>query len=162
MSERREIALDTLGMPALIQPFRPLRGGWVRWPADWQNWRPQGRAPYVIERYYNRGEELQVMTAIERVDPEDGGEPRLEYHLSVSGVKYRAPRPYRVSDSRGRFACKCFGFEGYTEDNHAPHGKVRNYWRPVEDRLQGIECPCLDTEPAMREMQGDYIWRGHD
>lgn len=155
-------ALDTAGLPAIIQPFRPKGGGWVRWPADWQNWNPGGFAPYVIERWYNRGQELQVISAIERVNPEDVGGARLEYHLSVTGLKYRGPGPYRVSESRARFALKCFGFDGSTQDNHVPGGLARNYWRPVEDRLQGQECPCVETEPAMREMKGDYVWRGHD
>lgn len=151
---------DTLGLPAILKPFRPITGGWVEWQANWRSWGPDGAVPYVIERWYNRGQELQVLSSIESVDPEDGSGRRLEYHVSVSGLKYGADRPYRVSDSRARFALKAFGFDGYTEDNHVPHGIVRNYWRPIEDRLQGIECPCVDEEPAFREMQGDFTWRG--
>lgn len=123
---------------------------------------PGAAKPYVYERYWSRVHELSVITAIEVVQPDSdlGLVPRPEYHVSVTGLKYLAEAPYRVSDSRGRYAMKLFGFEGYTEDNHVPDGKARNYWRPVDDKMAGEICRCVEREPAVREMKGDYVWRG--
>ncbi|HZF28716.1 MAG TPA: hypothetical protein VE907_06345 [Gammaproteobacteria bacterium] len=151
--------VDDFGLPLIVKPFRPLTGGWepveVAWPRD-------RRQRYVIEKYYNRGQELQVITAIEMVEPDDlvVRPRRAEFHVSVSGLKWMAPAPYRVSDSRARWAMKQFGYAGYTEDNHVPGGIARNYWRPVDDHFQGEVCKCLEREPTMREMKGDYVWRG--
>lgn len=52
-----------------------------------------------------------------------------------------------------------YGREGAKEDNHVSHGIVRNYWRPVADRLVGKACPCKEEEPTIREDKGDVIWR---
>ncbi len=144
----------------IVKPLRPSGAGWVQWP-----WiAPPGYEdlrPYAIERWYNRGHEVQVMSSIENVQPEANVEARHEYHLSVSGVKFGANRIYRVSDSRARWAMREFRFDEFFEDNHVPGGLVRNYWRPVADPLVGQVCVCVEREPTMREMQGDYIWRGH-
>jgi hypothetical protein len=140
----------------IIKPPRPTGGGWVQWP-----WiQPAGYSrPYAIERWYNRGQEMQVLSAVEVVKPE-GAAARPEFHISVSGLEHQALVPYRCSDSRARWALKAFGFEGWLEDNHVPGGLARNFWRPVADPLVGEVCPCVATEPAIREMQGDYVWRG--
>lgn len=122
--------------------------------------RLRGALPYAIERWYNRSHQVQVVSSIENVQPEGGAEPRHEYHLSVSGLKNGAVRIYRVSDSRARWALRVFRFEGWFEDNHVPGGLVRNHWRPIADPLVGQVCVCVDTEPAIREMKGDYVWRG--
>jgi hypothetical protein len=29
----------------------------------------------------------------------------------------------------------------------------------VADHLSGYECPCQETEPAIREDKGDFVWR---
>jgi hypothetical protein len=52
-----------------------------------------------------------------------------------------------------------FGLDGAEEDNHVPHGIVRNFWRPLADRLVGLECPCKENEPEIREDKGDIVWR---
>lgn len=151
--------LDDFGLPLIVKPYRPTTGGWIRVEVAWPRDRLQ---PYVIEKYYNRGQELQVITAIEMVEPDGVVKlaPRAEFHVSVSGLKWMAPAPYRVSDSRARWAMRQFGFDGYTEDNHVPDGIARNYWRPLADHLQGEVCKCLEREPAIHAMKGDYVWRG--
>lgn len=152
---------DANGLPLILQPFRPTRGGWAEWPTDELVAQWHGMKPYVIERYYSRGEEAQVLTAIEMVH-EDGtivAPLRPEYHLSVSGLKWMATQPYRVSESRARWLLRQFGAEGFTEDNHAPHGIARNYWRPVADQFAGQICECVKSESAIKEMKGDYVWR---
>lgn len=152
-----ERALDTAGLPAIIQPLRPRGRGWAQRPVDTSLWPSQ---PYAIEGWYNRGQEVQVLSAVERVQPEGPSAPRLEYHISVSGYSYEKAKVYRCSASRARWALREFGFDDHFEDNHVPHGIVRNFWRPVAEDLVGQVCPCVDGEPAMREMQGDYVWRG--
>jgi hypothetical protein len=149
---------DVRGLPLILTPFRPITRGWVEWPTDLSVF--PGSKPYVLERYYNRGQELQVMTSIEVVEQDDHSPPRPEYHLSVSGLKHLAALPHRVCESTARWALKQFGFDGFTEDNHAPHGLVRNYWRPVADQFAGQVCACVKDEPTIKEMQGDYVWRG--
>lgn len=144
-------------VPLIVHPLRPAGGGWVQWP--W--YQPAGYArPYAIERWYNRGQEVQAVSAIEIVLPEGAKEGRPEYHISVSGLAHGAERPYRCSDSRARWVLKQFGLEGWFEDNHVPHGVVRNWWRPVAEPKVGEICACVESEPTMREMKGDYVWRG--
>jgi hypothetical protein len=46
------------------------------------------------------------------------------------------------------------------EDNHVPGGFVRNFWKPVAEKLIGHVCPCKDNEPEMAENKGDFVWRG--
>lgn len=143
--------------PLIVKPLRPQGGGWAQWP--W--YQPAGYArPYAIERWYNRGQEVQAVSAIEVVKPEGDAEARPEYHVSVSGLKHGADKIYRVSESRARWVLKEFGLEGWFEDNHVPGGLVRNYWRPVAEPHVGEVCACVAEEPTMREMNGDYIWRG--
>lgn len=142
----------------IVKPLVPRGRGWVQWVFEY----PAGHyvTPYAIERWYHRGQETQVLSAIEVVPNAVETDVRPEYHLSVSGVKWMATKNYRCSDSRARWVLKEFGLEGFFEDNHVPGGLVRNYWRPVADSLVGQVCPCVDEEPTMREMQGDYVWRG--
>lgn len=143
--------------PLIVQPVRPKGGGWMQWPYV----APPGYSrPYAIERWYNRGQETQILTAIEIVLPEGAKEGRPEYHVSISGLKWLDERPYRCSDSRARWVLKQVGLDGWFEDNHVPHGIVRNFWRPVAEPQVGDVCPCVGEEPAMREMKGDYVWRG--
>lgn len=140
--------------PLIIQPLRP-GAGWQQWPVDVSTWPTR---PYAIERWYNRLNEVQVISAIEVVK-EIGRDDRPEYHLSISGLKYMAVKNHRCSDSLARWALKQFGLDGWEEDNHVPGGLVRNWWRPVADPLVGQECLCKETEPEIREDKGDYIWR---
>jgi len=140
----------------IIKPLRPRGHGWVQWPADTSAWDAK---PYAIERWYNRGQETQVFSAVEVILPEGARETRPEYHVSVSGLKHGAAENYRCSDSRARWVLKEFGLDGWFEDNHVPHGLVRNFWRPVADPLVGDVCSCVESEPAVREMKGDYVWR---
>src|SRR5260370_41876023 len=114
-------------VPLIVHPLAPKGGGWAEWDCDTSRWPSQ---PYAIKRYYNRGQEMQVLSAIEMILPEGSRDGRPEYHLSVSGLAFGADRPYRVSDSRARWVLKAFDLEGWFEDNHVPGGLVRNYYGP--------------------------------
>ena len=108
--------------------------------------------PYEIWAHDENG--LGVISAVEVAH--DPGQPDLgpEYHVSVSAFGGRC------SSSDALWVCGQFDMIDSDEDNHAPHGKVRNFWKPVDENLIGHVCPCKETEPAMKENKGDYIWRG--
>lgn len=146
-----------MDVPLIVKPLRPNGPGWEQWPADTSRWPAQ---PYAIERWYNRAHETQILSSIEIILPEGARESRPEYHISVSGLKHLATKNYRCSDSRARWVLKQIGLDGWFEDNHVPHGLVRNFWRPVGEPHVGEVCPCVNEEPAVREMKGDYVWRG--
>jgi hypothetical protein len=65
----------------------------------------------------------------------------------------------RCDSNEAKWVLDQFGLEGAEEDNHVPFGIVRNFWRPVADKLVGIECQCKAEEPEIREDKGDFIWR---
>lgn len=136
--------------PSVIPPKKPSGAGWVY----------GGAAPLVATmgyeghywRYPDRG--LLVISAVEVAhDPHDIAKGP-EYHVSVSKGSGRCDR------NEARFVRKAFGMEDAEEDNHVPHGRVRNFWLPVAERLIGHECRCKAEEPAIVEDQGDYVWRG--
>lgn len=140
-------------MNSVIKPKQPNDKGWRK--ASW--WvMPQAIAElgYPCEAWENMALGLFVLSAVEVAD--EPGKPSLgpEYHLSISA------HGKRCSSYAARLALTAFGLEDATEDNHVPSGKVRNFWRPVADRLSGYECPCVETEPNIVEDRGDYVWRG--
>lgn len=135
-----------------IQPKKPTGKGWS--VADWwQIPKPLAEMGYPVVPYEHESG-LFVLSAVEVAN--DPGQIELgpEYHISIS------LNGERCSSRSAKWVLKQFGLSDATEDNHVPHGKVRNYWRPVNDKLSGYECPCVDNEPAIREDKGDYIWRG--
>lgn len=165
LAEQSHVATDTLGLPAIVQPLKPAGGGWRECPTD--SVRDWPSLPYSIQRWYNRGHEVQALSAVECVNQEGKIDiDRLEYHVSLSGRKqldadgFVFGPVYRISSSRARWALRIFGMDEALEDNHVPSGLVRNYWRPLNDREVGEVCKCVEEEPAMREMKGDFVWRG--
>ncbi|WP_395026564.1 hypothetical protein [Comamonas odontotermitis] len=98
---------------------------------------------------------FHVISSVEHPEPAPG-EMDLgpEYHITITHEHGRC----RSSDAL--WVLSEFGVADAKEDNHVPNGFVRNFWRPVADHLSGYECPCQDSEPAMREDKGDFVWRG--
>lgn len=103
-------------------------------------------------KVFQHPEGFTAFSAVEAM--EDEPEIGPEYHLSIS--KNRG----RCTSAEALFVLAQFGLEDAKEDNHVPNGVVRNFWRPVNDKLSGYECPCKDKEPAMIEDKGDFVWRG--
>lgn len=134
----------------IIKPKRPTGAGWQRL-ADPSK---QVTLGYAGEAYCHPESGLFVITAVEVADDGDGIEKGPEYHVSVSRDGQRC------SGSDALWVQAEFGMLDAEEDNHVPNGRVRNFWRPVADRLIGLECPCKAGEPTMKEDKGDYIWRG--
>lgn len=141
----------SIAVQSAVAPRRPAADGWtrihgVRLPLEELGF------PYEIWMHRESG--LGVINALEvAVDP---GQPSLgpEWHLSVSlGGE-------RCTSDDAQWVLGQFDLTDAKEDNHVPSGRVRNFWRPVADPLAGIECKCVDDEPAVREDKGDYVWRG--
>lgn len=138
--------------PSIIKPLRPT-GPWICLG------QPGGALPeYESVLWLHREHRLSVISAVEVVT--DPGQPSKgpEYHVSVAkqGV---GRRPERASTAECSWALAQFGLDGSEEDNHVPHGVVRNFWRTVAEPLIGLECACKETEPAIIEDKGEFVWR---
>lgn len=110
---------------------------------------------YEVEAWIHESG-IRVFSSLEVAAPEPGAEELgPEYHLSMSG-----PHMTRVTRQHALWVLQQFGLEDATEDNHVPHGFVRNFWRPVADSLSGYQCPCVEDEAVVKEDKGDFVWRG--
>ena len=99
---------------------------------------------------------LAVISSVE-VASEPGMDKGFEYHVSIS--KQSTSGSGRCTSNEACWVLKQFDLDGAEEDNHVPGGIVRNFWRPVANNLVGIECPCKEAEPEVKEDKGDFIWR---
>jgi hypothetical protein len=137
-----------MAAPSIIQPLKPLGKDWNNIPT------PQMPMESNAIECWVHSEGFAVLSAVEMAEAEGPGSPlELHYHISIS--KNRA----RCNSNDARWILSEFGCEGAEEDNHVPHGIVRNFWRPVNENRVGIECACKEDEPAIREDKGDYVWR---
>lgn len=138
----------------VIQPKRPKENsGWVQIPYPKHMLDPllQVDPPDMWEHI----DGFRVLSAVEKPTPLPGEvDVGPEYHLSISRNRWRCT----LADAM--WVLGQFDLADAKEDNHVPNGFVRNFWRPVADNLSGFECPCQETEPAIREDKGDFVWRG--
>lgn len=140
---------------SIIKPCRPSGLGWVQGPA------PDARVTlgFEGETWYHRPSALYVISAVEVAAAEGGIDKGPEFHISISQQPMNRA-PGRCTTADALWVCAQFDLLEAEEDNHVPNGFVRNFWRPVADRLVGLECACKDDEPAIGEDKGDFIWRG--
>lgn len=140
-------------MASIIQPKAPSGAGWSR--ATWWQCPPELAVHGYPVLAWQHESGMFALSAVEVATPARG-EPELgpEYHLSVS------KHGERCTAADALWVLAQFDLVDAKEDNHVPHGRVRNFWRPVADRLSGYECPCVEDEPAIRENKGDFVWRG--
>lgn len=141
-----------MSAPSIIQPKKPNGLGWREVVNP--NVAALNSLGFANASWLHEPTGLFAISALEvAVEP---GQPELgpEYHLSVS------LSGERCSAADALFVLAAFELTDAKEDNHVPSGRVRNFWRPVADKLSGYECPCVDDEPAIREDKGDFIWRG--
>lgn len=147
---------------SVVQPLVPMGAHWQRVPLP-DPLRHFGfpatawLGPLDDDRY------VKVFSSVEVA--REPGQPELgpEYHISICARRLREAEdrgPERVDSNDARAILNQFGMDSWTEDNHVPNGRVRNFWRPVAEPLVGWTCRCVDDEPAMREDGGDYVWRG--
>jgi hypothetical protein len=138
----------------IIQPLTPRAGDWEEWFV------PEyiAAAAHASRRFFHRQYMIQVISAVEVAIDAPGMQPNgPEYHLSMSRIVRNDIA--RVSSADARTVLIQFGADGATEDNHVRSGKVRNFWMPVAEPRIGEVCACQDTEPAIREDKGDFVWR---
>jgi hypothetical protein len=142
------------GTLSLIAVKRPRLEGWREVPTDGLPVVRHKGAP--VRAFFHEASSLAVLSAVEFID--DGKVDGPEYHLSISR-QHRTLGTRRCSSNEARWVLKQFGIEEAIEDNHVPGGRVRNFWRPVADPMVGRECLCVESEPAIVEDKGDFVWR---
>lgn len=144
----------------ILSPLKPVNLS--AWEIDTINNPELAARAHSIARWFHKAEHFSVISAVEVVEEEPGAPARPEYHISISQVRRRgrALEIARVDSATALDVLRMFGAEGFLEDNHVQHGKVRNFWRPVAGDYVGQVCRCQDAEPAIREDKGDYVWRG--
>lgn len=137
-------------MTSILKLKRPSGPGWVELPP------PPAFATlgYPSALWFFPEAEITVISAIEVAKDKDDTDRGPEYHISISKLGQR-----RCDFNEALFVVNAFDMVGAEEDNHVPHGFVRNFWRPVADGLVGLECGCKEKEPEIREDKGDFIWR---
>ena len=143
----------------LLQPKQPVMSDWAKMPAP-AEWVTLG---FRGEAWYHAASGIAVISAVEVAKDTDGIDRGPEYYLSISRrIPDGTPsgRVVRCTSQEAMEVLRQFDCTDAEEDNHVPHGLVRNFWRPVADRFVGMVCACKDTEPAMIEDKGDYTWRG--
>jgi hypothetical protein len=139
------------GTLCIVKVLTPKGEGWREIPMD------KRYSLGFPSRAFVHKSNLAVISAVE-VASEPGMDKGFEYHVSIS-KQFPAGLSGRCDSNEAKWVLDQFGLDGAEEDNHVPHGIVRNFWRPVADQLVGIECPCKEEEPAIREDKGDFVWR---
>ena len=145
--------MDTFadGTRSITSVLRPKGSGWRELPCD-----KRFSLGYPARTFFHAKSNLAVISAVEVAD--DGKiDKGPEYHVSIS--KQTVLGPIRCDSNEAKWVLDQFGMNGAEEDNHVPHGTVRNFWRPVATRLIGLECGWKAEEPAIVENKGDFIWR---
>src|SRR4029077_6653007 len=139
------------GTRSVISVLRPKGSGWRELPSA-----KHLTMGYPSRIFYHVETGLAVISAVE-VASDGKVDKGPKYHVSLS--LERDGKPFRCDSNQARWVLDQFGLEGSEEDNHVPHGVVRNFWRPVANRFVGLECDCKAEEPAIVEDKGDFIWR---
>lgn len=130
----------------LPEPKRPGAGAWVR---NGTGQKPPG-ARGTLPEIYDHVSGMRALTAVEHVQV-DAERAQLEYHVSFSCAGRRASR------EQVRQALSDFGMAGALEDNHVPGGIARNFWLPIDPKVDA-GCYCETTEKPHDEGEG-YVWR---
>lgn len=141
--------LNEITKNMIIKPKSPKGDGWVLVGLSPQNYTLGYDG--IIFSYPEMG--FYVISAVEVANDEHDIDKGPEYHVSIS------KNGGRCSRNEARFITKCFDMQDADEDNHVPNGIVRNYWMPVAEKYIGHVCPCKETENAIVEDDGDYVWR---
>jgi len=139
---------------SIVKPLRP-RG--AQWHGPFEPGAAVSNAGYPAELWFNREHSLSVISAVEVASDKDGIERGPEYHISIA--RQTRSGPARCESTVAFWVLDQFGLDGSEEDNHVPHGAVRNFWRTVAEPMIGLECACKADEPAVVEDKGDFVWR---
>lgn len=150
-----------MNLPSIIQPLRPFNQARNQWFQIDVSGLPAAREGYPLEGWTHYAYSISVLSAVEVARDKDGSSNGPEYHLSVSKASWPGGiyKPARVDTNQAKWVLAEFGLDGAEEDNHVPHGVVRNFWHPVAEGLVGKECRCKAEEVVIKENKGDFIWR---
>jgi hypothetical protein len=140
------------GIQSIVSVPRPRLAGWREVPSGGIDLPRKG----LHRAFFHDASSLSVISAVEFID--DGKVDGPEYHLSISR-QHPTLGPRRCSSNEARWVLVQFRMDGAHEDNHVPHGLVRNFWKSVATNLIGRECLCVQNENAIREDKGDFVWR---
>lgn len=143
---------------SLIKPLAPARiAGWLG-PLDASEaLAAVGNLPsFPCAQWFHERHGLLVLSAVEVAVDKGGFSRGPEYHISISRHGSTGATQ-RASSDETSWVLNEFGADGAEEDNHVPHGRVRNFWLPIAQSQIGNECPCKDEETAI--VEGDYVWR---
>ena len=140
------------GTVSITPVLRPRGSGWREVPMNQRYSLGYPARAFICPRH-----NLAVISAVE-VASDGKIEKGPEYHISIS-KQSPVSGAFRCTSDEARWVLDQFGLDGAEEDNHIPHGVVRNFWRPVANRLVGLECDCKAEEPAIVEDKGDFVWR---
>jgi hypothetical protein len=145
------------GVQSIVKVLRPKGHDWHEEDCSMQRMACGG---FPMRAFRHRSG-IYVLSAVEVTATEGKVSKRPEYHISISR-HLKSGRMTRVDGNEAKWVLKQFGLEGAEEDNHVPNGRVRNWWRTVATPLIGLECECKESEPAIVEDRGDFIWRGSE
>lgn len=139
---------------SINKPLHPPGSGWVQCSAlD-----ARVTLGFESENWYHWPSVLYACSAVELVAAEGGFDKGPEIHVCIS-VQPMNRAPGRCTTPDALWVCAQFDLLDAEEDNHVPNGFVRNFWRPVVNRLFGLECAWKDDEPAVVDDKGDFIRR---
>lgn len=138
-------------MIPIIKPKAPIGVGWF---LNHVNLSCMDKMGFDYSIWLNH-EGFSVISSVEVAEEEKNGiDIGPVYHISIT--KYGK----RCTSNEAKWVCQQFGMQYSEEDNHVPHGVVRNFWLPVAEKYIGHECKCKKTESPIKENKGDFIWRG--
>lgn len=130
-----------------MEPKKPIAGNWDELQGVTMQIKKQTGC--VAARAFVSPLGIRVISSIEMV-PDNNGTLRPEYHISLSD------NGNRIAASIVPTVLKQFGASiEWDEDNHVAHGKVRNFWCPMNEVPD--PCPCKENEKPT--IEGDYVWR---
>lgn len=132
----------------ILEPKKPIAGS--RWKFSTSHRDEHG----YRQDYYSHPDGFTAISALEVATGILRNKAIPQYHLSIAKVPGR-----RCSSQDAKFILKQFGMSDALEDNHVPFGFSRNFWLPVDESKIGIECSCVEDEPAIVEDKGDFVWR---
>lgn len=154
---RANISAAGMTAPLVVSPREPVVAGWIR-RGDIRT-KVASPFPCIFWEHVDSG--LRVLSSVEVAEEEPGHENvGACFHVSISKHDPAQDRGVgRCDSNEARWVLAQFNLSEAEEDNHVPHGRVRNFWRPVADRLADHVCPCKASEPAIVEDGGDFVWR---
>ena len=102
--------------------------------------------------YFHKEKKLQVISSFGRADGILEGVMHDQFHVSIS------KKGERCSIAEANWVLGQFDMLNAIEDNHVPFGKVRNFWKPIEQEFVGIKCTCEGKSPRIVEGDRDMVY----